>query len=146
MMTRDGSRHPANADSSDISVVGKVQQNIWLRGRDISSPAAPTQSSAFAGRRLIRPAAPAFRSEMISRRTRATHGHRMAPSTRTTPPAGSASFRHFDNQALIAADGRRRDAGIGGSGKAKSQGRAEHNRSNHYAFLPICWLPPSPER
>jgi hypothetical protein len=43
MMTRDGSRHPANADSSDISVVGKVQQNIPLRGRTFW--ARPRQSN-----------------------------------------------------------------------------------------------------
>jgi hypothetical protein len=35
--------HPANADSSDISVVGKVQQNIPLRGRTFW--ARPRQSN-----------------------------------------------------------------------------------------------------
>jgi hypothetical protein len=62
----------------------------------------------------------------------------MALSARTAPPSGAAAFRDLNDQALATADGSRRDASIGSRGKSKSQGRAQHNRSYHYAFLPIC--------
>jgi hypothetical protein len=53
----------------------------------------------------------------------------MALSIRTAPPTGAASFRNLDNQALAAAERCHGDASIGGGGKSKGQGRAQHNRS-----------------